>query len=576
MKPKFSLRGDQGPVQPLPTLLGHNLPTVFKRACVLLLLLTVAAAHAAKVEDFVPQESIFYLQLQDIDEVYGEIEVSENWEKVLALLPDIVEDWQEVQQGIAMAEGVLSTDILSLIETVAYRTGLAIWLDETLTPQLGLLIHSGGNLSELQRFTKIVEGLVGMSGGTLRIDAGVYQRVPYNAMEMPTATENDPHIIKYGFVDEFLVLGSGEGAFEKLMDTYRKDAPSIRKNQKFTEISKKLDTGIATVFVDIPNALTLIDNLDETDQKRFAIFQSLFARLNLLETGPFLQISAQFDPNLSDNEIGLFLKEGEPLKTPSVLSGEDDLFLAITPGVLEGVWELARTEITENATSETYAGITFIEGLLNLDLEEDIMTGLTGELALSVPDFTHFDPQALENLDVQFDGMFSLDADAVETNGAFIFSPTNRMKWNRIGNSLSNLQNVSISQTNYNGTTVSGFASSIYYTEIGDLFLMGFLEEQVYTLVDAIKAEKKLSYLKQMPKTPVAFVQLNVARALEIEKGAPPSDKVLVDASEILPLLTWLSVEGDEVLLEARLLGEEIPLEVLAKLTPFLLWNIEN
>ena len=150
------------------------------------------------------------------------------------------------------------------------------------------------------------------------------------------------------------------------------------------------------------------------------------------------------------------------------------------------------------------------------------------------------------------------------------------MKWNRIGNSLSNLQNVSISQTSYNGTTVSGFGSSIYYTEIGDLFLMGFLEEQVYTLVDAIKADKKPSYLKRIPKTSVAFAQLNVARALEIEKGAPPVDKVLVDASEILPLLTWLSVEGDEVLLEARLLGKEIPLEVLAKLTPFFLWNIEN
>ena len=90
----------------------------------------VFSANAAKVADFMPKESIFYLQLQDIDEVYGEIEVSENWGKALALLPDVVADWQEMQQGVVMLQGVLSTDLMSVIETVAYRTALAVWLDE--------------------------------------------------------------------------------------------------------------------------------------------------------------------------------------------------------------------------------------------------------------------------------------------------------------------------------------------------------------------------------------------------------------------------------------------------------------
>ena len=61
------------------------------------------------------------------------------------------------------------------------------------------------------------------------------------------------------------------------------------------------------------------------------------------------------------------------------------------------------------------------------------------------------------------------------------------MKWNQIGNSLSNLQNVSITQMNYSGTTVSGFASSIYYSEVDGLSLMGFSEEQVFTLIDGLK-----------------------------------------------------------------------------------------
>ncbi len=569
---KFSWRNSLFSIQPTAIPFRCPLRAGFKTCCVMLLLLMTTLAHAADVKDFMPKESVFFLQLQDIDEVYGEIEVSENWEKVLALLPDAVADWQEMQQGLLMAQGVLSTDLMSVIETVGYRTALAIWLDETGTQQSGLVIHSGGNLSELQRLTKVVEGLVGMSGGgTLRLDAGVYQRVHYNAMEMAQ------NIVKYGFVGEFLVLGAGEGAFEKLMDTYRKDAPSIRQNPEFTDASKKFGSGVVSVFADIPSVLPLIDDLDAANRKRFAVFQSFFARLNVLETEPLFQASVQFNPDLPENEIGLFLKKGAALKTPKALSAQDDLFVAVAPNILESVWELVRTEMEKNATGEMYAVISFVEGLLNLNLEEDVMTGLTGELALSVPDFTDFDPQAVDNINLEFDGTFVLDAGGVETSGAIIFSPSNQMKWNQIGNSLSNLQNASMTQIDYNGTTVSGFASSIYYSKVNDLFLMGFSEEQVCMVVDAIKKNKKLSYLKQVPKTPVAFAQLNLARVLEAARdGAPPADKVFVSAEEIEPLLAWISVEDNEVLFEVVLSAEETPLEVLAKFVPFYVWAMEN
>ena len=531
----------------------------------------VFSANAAKVEDFMPQESIFYLQLQDIDEVYGEIEVSENWEKVLAMLPNTIPDWQEIQQGVQMGQGVLSTDVMSVIETVGYRTALAVWVDEVDTQQIGFVIHSGGNLGELKRFTKIVEGLVGMSGGgTLHLDAGVYQRVHYNAMEM------GQNIAKYGFVDEYLVLGVGEGAFEKLLDTYRKDAPSIQQNREFTDAVKEMGAGVASVFADIPSILSMINDIDEVNRKRFAIFRSLFARLNLLEIGPFFQVSVQFNPDLPEDEIGLFLKKGAALKTPRALSAQDDLFVAIAPNILESVWELICTEMEKNATGEMYAAISFLEGLLNLNLEEDVMTGLTGELALSVPDYTRFNPEAVSNINLELDGTFELSAEGVDTEGTLIFSPSHQMKWNQIGNSLSNLQNASISQIDHNGTTVSGFASSIYYSKLNDLFLMGFSEEQVCMLVDKIKNNKKPSYLKQVPKTPAAFAQLNLARILEVAgRGTPPADTVIVSSEEIEPFFAWISVEDDDVLFEVVLSVEDTPLEVFAKLAPFYVWLVD-
>ena len=566
MATKFSLRYSQFSIQRVAMLFESSLRVAFKTCSVILMVLMVSLAHAAQVEDFMPENSILYVKLQDLDEVYGEIEISENWEKALTLLPG-ASDWEEMQQGITMLQGMLGTNLLGIIETVGYRTALAVWLDEASAPQIGVVIHSGGNLDRLQQFTKIVEGLLGMaSENTLRLDAGVYQRVRYNALERFDS------ITKYGFVGDFLVIGAGEGSFEKLLDTYSKDSPSIQQNQEFAETLKKTGSGEAIVFANVPLILPVI-GLADWERRNLAIFQSVFGRLNLLETGSFLQVAAQFTPNQPENEISLFLEEGQTLTTLNALSSEDDLFVAVAPSILEGVWEFVRIEMEKDATGDIYEAISFVEGLLNLDLEEGIMAGLMGELAMSIRDFTRFDPES--GFRVEFDGTFTFDENGGETDGGIIFNPSNRMKWNQVGNSLSNLHNASVSQIEYKGTMVSEIASRIYYGEIDGLFLMGFSEDQIYALIDGVKQKKKPSYLKQLPKTPTAFAQLNLARALEIEKGSLPADKLLVDPKEIPLLLAWLSVKDDAAALEVTLSEKETPIEVIAKLVPFLLWNMD-
>ena len=568
MNAKFSWIRHRFLVQRITALFGCGLRVAFKTCCLMLLLLMVPLVHAAEVEDFMPKESILYVKLQNLDEVYGEIEISENWEKALALLPEM-SDWQEMQQGITMLQGMLGTDLLGIIETVGYRTALAIWLEGANSSEIetGVVIHSGGNLDKLQQLTKIVEGLLGMaSENTLRLNAGVYQRVRYNVLEIPGG------IAKYGFVDDFLVIGTGEGSFERLMDTYRTDMPSVEQNTEFAEPLAKIGSGEVIVFANVPSIVPMI-GLADWERRNLAAFQSVFGRLSLMETGAFLQVATQFTPNQPESEIGLFLKEGETLTTLNALSGEDDLFVAVAPGILEGVWEFVRIEMEKDATGDIYEAISFVEGLLNLDLEEGIMAGLMGELAMSIRDFTRFDPES--GFSVEFDGTFTFDESGTETDGGIVFNPSNRMKWNQVGNSLSNLHNASVSQTEYKGTMVSEVASSIYYGEIDGLFLMGFSEDQISALIDGVKQKKKPSYLKRLPKTPTAFAQLNLARALEIEKGSPPVNKLLVDSKEIPLLLAWLSVEDDTALLEMTLSERETPIEMLAKLVPFLLWNMD-
>ena len=563
MKAKFLRKSRQFNIQGREKPFRSNVLMVFRACCVVLLLLTVSFADAAKVEDFMPQESVFYLKLQDIDEIYSEIETSEDWEKVL---PPLIEtpEWQQIQQGFMLIQGMLGTDLLGLIQMVGYRTALAVWVDEVNSLQIGLVIHSGGNLNQLRQLTKIVEGFIGMdANSTLHLDAGVYQRVRYNAMERFDT------IAKYGFVGDFLVIGANEGAFEKLLDTYRTDMPSIEQNERFASALKKVGSGEVIVFADVPSTLSLPIGVAEWERRGLAVFQSVFGRLNLLETGPFLQVSARFNPHLPENEIGMFLQQGQSLNTLNALSSEDDLFVAAAPRIVESIWKLV--PIDENP-----GAVSFLEGLLNLSLENDVVTGLTGELALSVSDYTYFDPEALNSINLEFDGVLELDTGDVETGGCLIFNPSNRSKWNRVGNSLSNLNNASVSQTGYKGTTVSEVSSNIYYSEVDGLFLIGFSEEQIYALIDGIKEKKRPTYLKQLPKTLTAFTQLNLARVLESERGSPPSDRLLVDSKEIAALVAWVSVKGNEALLEATLSQKETGLETLAKLVPFLVWNMEQ
>ena len=205
-----------------------------------------------------------------------------------------------------------------------------------------------------------------------------------------------------------------------------------------------------------------------------------------------------------------------------------------------------------------------------------MVAGLTGELALSVSDLTQFEPNALNNLNIEFENSLEIDFGDVETQGCLIFNSSNPTKLNLLGNSISNVTNASVSQTDYSGTTVSGFAENIYHCRSGELFLLSFSEEQIYALVDTVQEKKKPSALKLLPKTSTAVVQLNLARLLEVTGSHLPPEMAIVDAREVSPLLAWLSVEGNEAVVEATFSEEDAPIEVLAKLAPFIVWYLQG
>ena len=546
-------------------------PWINLQKLIITILLTVGIpifADAAKVTDFIPKESVVYIQLNDFDEIYNEIQVSEDWEQTLDQVLD-ESDLQEIQQGMLAAEAIIGTDLFGIIDTVGYQTGFAIWDVAINSIRGGIVVHSGGNLAELQRLTKILTGAMGLSGGTLKPNAGEHRKVKYDTLQMQDVLFN------YGFVGDFLVVGIGENSFEKLIDTYRKKSLSIEKNESHSKISKKYEMGQVTGFINVSGLLPLLQDLSDIERTQLQTFKTVFAQLNLLEVAPLFQFYTEFDSTLPESRIGPFLKEGDELEILKSLSGKEDLFIAIAPTILETVWELIHTEIENTETDDVYAFIMLLEGILNLDFEDDVIAGLTGELALSVDDLTLFEPDDLESLDIDIDNTFQIDAGNVYTHGSLIFIPKNPGKWDQIGNSLSNLQNTSVSKTDYNGATVSEFGSNIYYAERDGLSLLSFSEEQMHSIVDTLQEKQKPSYLKRLPKKPLVVVNLNILNFFKANIGTVPIENDIVKPDEISSLLAWITVKENEAIFEVSVSDKDSPLEVMAKLAPFIISNLD-
>ncbi len=555
-------------------LLNHSKDSLYRintlkiHIITLLIVISPFSAHAAKVTDFIPKESILYIQVNELNEVYNEISMSDNWKSSWdSLIGEL--NLEEIQQGTMLVQSVIGTDLYGVIDTVGYQIGAAMWQKDIDNPHGGFVVHSGGNLAELQRLTKILTGLIGMSEGTLAIDAGEHRKIKYNTLQLPDV------LFTYGYVGDFLVVGIGENSFQKMVDTYRKKSESIKKNEAFVETFKKIGSDQINLYLDLRRVIPFIEEMDVEARIQLEAFSKIGFGLNLLEKGPFVQLYAKFDPNFPESYVSRFLKEGKELTTPKKMSGNEDLFIAVAPGIVETTWELIQDALQNDSSDDAYAFITYMEGVMNIDFEDDFIAGLTGEIALTVDDLTMFNPGAVESLDIDFENTLQIDATSVHTQGGIVFNSANPSKWDKVENSVSNLQNTSVSTTDYKGTEVSVFASNVYYAEKNGLSLLSFSEDQMYAMVDGLENKKKISYLKQVPKAPLAFVKINILKWIELVSNSLPMDNE-EEIDDIELLLAWITVKDNEAMLEIAFPDKKSPIELFIKLLPYIVIGISE
>ena len=534
-------------------------------------ILIASATFAAKIEDFIPDDSMVYLAFRDMDEVWETAEESENWKAALEV-PEIKAWIDEVNQGLNILNLVLGNDLQGIIEMLGHQIVLTMFPGET-EPMVGIIVNTAGAIREVERIVTGVIQMIGASeGNALEQNAGKYRKVEFSTVAL------DELSLAYGFVKDFLVIGITTGSFEGLIDTYKKQRVSIAKNKQFRRLSKKFADGQVFAYVNVDLALPLITtNMEAEQQGGFQTLgldslQTFAYSLDLLNVDSGHQMYAEIKPDQHRGILGSLLQEAQPSQSIQALSGDEDVFIAIAPSSSDAIWQfIAAIAARADDSGGFHNSITLVETMLNLNIKTDVLGALTGEVAVwgQFPETLGVDSQSLTDL------LYATDA-------AIVAGLKNPSKWRTFLGNMQNLANMPIQQYDYKGTTCYQISLplevptvTVHYGYVRELFLVSFSNERFELVVDGASKGRAVSgfeqNLKGLPGEPVMLLQLKLDKLLPIviasgEREVKPSADVTERLGEIGPLVASISVKKNEAWLKIGTISAEPAIETYGRL----------
>ena len=535
-----------------------------------IIVLADSSAVAAKVEELIPNESIVYLTLRDLEDVWWAIEESENWKEVFAQ-PSLKSRIDGINQGMQMVRLLLNIDFQGLLEIFGYQVVLTVFPGDT-EPMIGVIVNTGGAMREVERIIDILIQMVANNeGNRVQVNEGVYRNIAYSAVEINSLS------LMYGFVDDLLVVGVNTGSFQALIATYRKQRESIRANRQFRKLHKKYGDGQVFAYIAIDGALPLItaymsdQKQHEFDALGFQSLKTLVYSLDLFSVNGGHHLYAQIKERGREGMLGVLLQEGQPLQSIQALSGKGDFFAAIAPASSEAIWRF----IEVAATAADRAGgfnndIAKLEASLNLDIKNDVVGALTGEIAA----WGNF-PDELKKIHDVMDLFYGMDA----TIGAGLKNP---LKWQPLLDSVQNIANLSTQQYDYNGTILHQVSLSsndptmtLHYGNLKNLFFASGSDKRVEAVVDNVLTGSAMSAfqkrLKKLPATPVFVMRLKLDRFLPAvmrygKTGSQLSTDALQRIDGMSLLFATISVKAHEAWVEVIILSEDEVIETYGRL----------
>ncbi|MBM3237685.1 hypothetical protein FJZ31_15460 [Candidatus Poribacteria bacterium] len=227
--------------------------------------LLVAYAGAAKIEELAPVDSLVYVTISELDEIWDAGAVSESWQSVFNA--DKADgSVSTIDQAMEVMRFTIGTDLRGIVETFGHQVAFVIMPPQSGKNELrmALILDTGGSRKEAEDIISKVNAVMAMNveqSNTPRSgaeksqtnpNAGRYRKIIYGTITLEKRT------FKYGFIDDLLVIGLKEGGFEAIVDTYSKKTASITDNAKFKDIQKKFANVQLFGYANVDNALPLL------------------------------------------------------------------------------------------------------------------------------------------------------------------------------------------------------------------------------------------------------------------------------------------------------------------------------
>lgn len=347
------------------------------------------ADNLGSVMDMVPDDSLAYLSLSNLEVVYQSVIESPEWQELLGI-KGIEEELDQAKQVLSFGPMLVGISLEDLLNSFGHETVLTFMGMMGPMPVAGLIANPGAYMEQLEYAVEQLVTLPTLTGQFL-LEEKEYRDVPY------TVIGNKDFKVKYGFLDNFLLAGLN-GGFEKLVDFYKDGGRSIKDTPNFQFMQQKVSlSSNICLYADPERAAPLLEMLagmasdqEGEENKMNAMMTELALKsvkafalcLNL--SGHVQEVYLHLRPDKPNPITDLALAPHSPMSAADLIPLSDGAMVGIHIGdpveLLDRGLKLAK--FLGAGTEEIEGQIQQLEDGLQLNLRDDLLSSLTGEIAV--------------------------------------------------------------------------------------------------------------------------------------------------------------------------------------------------
>ncbi|MFQ6041128.1 MAG: hypothetical protein ACE5PV_09760 [Candidatus Poribacteria bacterium] len=354
------------------------------------LLIAIPSAYAIKSGlEVAPNDAIACVRISNLPRVFDTVLESPEWQEL--------KDNEQVQTALSQFQGALP--ITQLLAGVEARELIEIFFSEVTFAFMGLVDDKPemAFIFDVQKSPETAadglnQFLILMSGGRnykATPEAQTYGGVSYHGF-----TYEDGNAVKYGFLDNLLVLGIN-GGFERVVDTDNNLNPTIVENPQFQRMTQKVQlSGNVYAYADLARGIPILQALEKSKQEgktseekemELALMKSLKAAAVKIDlTGTSHEVYVRIEP---EEQVKIFsdilLASHPPLSSIKLMRAVDGVFVGLHLGDLSQLLEQA-TPLMSASGQNPQEQLEQLKQAIGIDIKEDVLKALTGELGIAL------------------------------------------------------------------------------------------------------------------------------------------------------------------------------------------------